>query len=617
MGIIHEAAKIRSASDAQLRKRFDSWAVVLQNTLSADSGVAELRKAPLRMRVEASDELRAQGNGCFGEGQYDEALRLYIRAAGMLRWVETSATDLRKQGIKDSELTVRSAVPLLDAAPPPARTLEEAVRTAGALYGEDSSGAAVVLEEAVGDKPEPSAALSAAARSALVGAYNNASGALKMLSRFGDARAAACESLRADPANGKAMLRRAEASRSDPSSGAEALRMSVRDLRVSAAADPDSAASRRALRDAVSELKASSSAERGAFSGMFDRGEVVTEGEAERARAMASEAKAASASAVRDAREQERGGNEARGRQAAQALGEGMSRLSPEEERSLGEMIAAVEQLQKMGRTEEADALMQSAAALVSKAHGADGVRVPPVEWRNPTPEQVADAAKYGIDLTDPDVVEELEEMERRRAEEDGGKVPAPGGSTAAAGPADGVRAMAGRKRGEVAGGETAEPEEELSEEERLLRDVMAMPASELRGLLREHAGLSEEDAAAMKLRELRERAGELLKAASAEQKGPAGGASGFPRWARLLIVVLLVGLLLWRLHTTGLLEKLAAAVGLSYGAGHGGMAEAGRTAAAAAAAGSGAAGAGADHDLDFGSFGSAEVRPDGGVGNA
>lgn len=674
MDVLQKAASIRSEQDAKLRRKFDAWPHVVRNTLTDSKGALDARARMLEDRVAASEELRGQANACFAEGQNDQALRMYTRAAGLLRWVTSSSPDIRKGGIKDSELRLRSSVPVLETAPPVPESREEAESIARSLFpdaeaalGASASAGSVVAEledslpdaEGAADGP-----LAARARRALADAYNNASSALLRLGMHDQAMAAGQEARRVDPCSAKGLLRVAMARQSRPGAGVVDLRLAVKELRAAVTLDPSKAV-QRTLRAAEEELARASHAERSAFAGAFERGHVVLDEELEReqSRRMEAEAKQAAtakgmaATATKDlaaakaagvgtgesSNEDEDGGGDGSGGgrrgglarmlrpQSGGAAGpessearRALSRLSKAEEGAMQQLLVSLEAMRSRGMHEEADALMEEAAQMLAQSQPGGEAELPPIDWRNPTPEQIADAKTYGIDLTDPDVVEELEDMERDRfaASAAGKSVAAAAKRATASKASDKAELSRGAKgEGKGGGGDGGDDAEEAagSSEAEMLATVRSMPASELRAFLVEHAGLDKTEADSMPLRDLRAKGEAFVTKIVESSKNPSK--PPVPRWISVLTAVVITLFVLYRLWSSGLAQWAGHFLGIADRPGEGNL---GRAAAAAAAAAAGATGGppypgqGALDDAGWGddAFAHAQVHADGVVGH-
>ncbi|KAA0178351.1 hypothetical protein FNF27_00201 [Cafeteria roenbergensis] len=671
MDVLQKAASIRSEQDAKLRRKFDAWPHVLRNTLTDSKGALDARARMLEDRVAASEELRGQANACFAEGQNDQALRMYVRAAGLLRWVTSSSPDIRKGGIKDSELRLRSSVPVLESAPPVPESREEAERVARSLFpdaeaalgeGGPAGSAAVEMEDALPDaEGAADGPLSARARKALADAYNNASSALLRMGMHDQAMAAGQEARRVDPCSAKGLLRVALARQSRPGAGVADLRLAVKELRAAMMLEPSKAV-QRTLRAAEAELARVGQAERSAFAGAFERGRVVLDEELEREQSRRVEAEAKQAAAAKDlaasatkdlaaakaagvgtgessdedeGEEGEAGagasrrGGSARGLGSKRGLADGpetsearraLSRLSKAEEGAMQQLIVSLEAMRARGMHEEADALMEEAAKLLAQAQPETDAELPPIDWRHPTPEQIADAKTYGIDLTDPDVVEELEEMERDRfASSAAGKTAAAAAKRAAASAAADKADISRGAKGAGEPEEEGEGDEKGSSEAEMLATVRSMPASELRAFLVEHAGMDKAAADAAPLRELRAKGEAFVAKIVESSKNPTK--PPVPRWVSVLTAVLITLFVFYRLWSSGLAQWVGHYLGIADRPGEGGL---GRAAEAAAAAATGATGGAQypgqrpldDAEWDDAAFAHAQVHADGIVGH-
>jgi hypothetical protein len=63
--LMQTAAKIKGAQMAQGRRKFETWPTFLQNTVFHPPAVVELRALPFAERMDAAQQLKAEGNNAY------------------------------------------------------------------------------------------------------------------------------------------------------------------------------------------------------------------------------------------------------------------------------------------------------------------------------------------------------------------------------------------------------------------------------------------------------------------------------------------------------------------------------------------------------------------------
>ena len=207
----------------------------------------------------------------------------------------------------------------------------------------------------------------------------------------------------------KALYRRARGLSEPMTATDDDVAAAITDLTEAARVEPDDKAVRALLAKLKRGRADAKAREASAFSGLFDKAELYDK-------------KTMDAMATR--RDTERRLNEPKD----------VARTPEDCEREQLEAQAAVDHLRERGRHEDADALEEklkghkqqleqykkSVAEQEEKARRHDPQQI---DFSNPTPEQVADAKKHGIDLYDPLVAQELARLQKEKefgGEEDG-----------------------------------------------------------------------------------------------------------------------------------------------------------------------------------------------------
>jgi hypothetical protein len=184
--------------------------------------------------------------------------------------------------------------------------------------------------------------------------------------------------------NAKALYRRAMARVKPASCGAAELEMSIQDLLAAVKAEPTNTKTRKELVKLMKLRDEQKKADKSTFAGMFDRGEVVPEKEV--------------------------------GEQKFAKRREALTEM----DRRMETVNAMMLNARKAGKEAEAkelavtlEGMLQAKARLQQEEPimGEEGTK----DFRNPTPELVEEAKRFGLDLGDPRIVDELERLEREK----------------------------------------------------------------------------------------------------------------------------------------------------------------------------------------------------------
>jgi len=259
------------------------------------------------------------------------------------------------------------------------------------------------------------------------------------------------------PGNSKALYRRARALIEPLSAGETALDDAIRDLSEAAQSAPDDKAVRGMLAKLKSQRAEARKKDKKSLEGLFGRGELYDQKSLEE--------------------QEERAKAE---RKMAESIDK---KRTPEDcEREALEAEQVIQSLREKGRIEDAKALEGKVAEhrkqldefKRARTEGDRRKRLDPsqIDFSNPTPEQIEDAKKHGIDLFDPMVVQELQRLQQEKEDEDDG------GPADAAAPAP---TRGGWRRRHNMGPSDGEPRSRPRNRRPPPPDVTAIPLREIR----------------------------------------------------------------------------------------------------------------------------------------
>lgn len=207
------------------------------------------------------------------------------------------------------------------------------------------------------------------------------------LEKYDEAILACNVALELDPENVKALYRRAEARVRPSSSTAYDLDLAIKDLAEAHRVDPKNQAVEKLLTRLRGERKVQRDKDSKTFTGMFDRGEIYDKGMENAQEPCMSELE------MRDVHRRI----------------ENITDDDPLEKR-----VQDAELLRDLymrnGKEDDARELNEKIKAAKQAIKNREK---PKLDWDNPTPEMIADAKKYDLDLTDPLVIQELKRLER------------------------------------------------------------------------------------------------------------------------------------------------------------------------------------------------------------
>jgi len=363
--ILQEAVKLKSAQMGQKRKTYETWPYFVQHTLfhGEKEEFKAGRQLPFQEKMVICERLKEEGNKLYQEMKYSDAVDKYEEAPTLFHYCYSTDPGWRKnnRGIDDDVIVL---------------VAEEGANEAEAV---------------------------AIRKFRLSCCLNIAACKIKLV-KYDEAVVACNTALELDPENIKALYRRAEARVKPSGSTAYDHDCAIKDLAKAQSLDPDDKTVSKLLTHLRGERRVQRDKDKVTFTGMFNRGEIYDEESMEKAEAPKPVTShrwegVPNDSEVRDLRSRI----------------ENVSDDDPLEKR-----IADAELLrdlyQRNGKEDEAQKLNEqiqgAKRSLEQQKHGPSGSRTG-MDFSNPTPEMIADAEKYGLDLNDPLVQAELQRIER------------------------------------------------------------------------------------------------------------------------------------------------------------------------------------------------------------
>lgn len=102
--LIKQAADLKSAQSASLRKNFDRLPTYLQNSIFSNCEVIEARNKPFESRLSDAMKFKNMGNLEVREGKYYESIAYYEMSISVFRWINNMNPNWKTEGIKDEFL---------------------------------------------------------------------------------------------------------------------------------------------------------------------------------------------------------------------------------------------------------------------------------------------------------------------------------------------------------------------------------------------------------------------------------------------------------------------------------------------------------------------------------
>jgi len=359
--ILQDAVKLKSAQMGQKRTQYEKWPFFVQHTLfhSEKDDFKAWRKMPFEEKIEQSNILKEEGNTLYREKKFGDAVDKYEEAPSLFHYCYSTDPGWRKnnRGIDDDVL---------------------------------------VLVDDTGADADEAAQIK---RLRLTCALNIAQCKLK-LAKFDEAVKAADVVLEMDPENMKALYRRAEARVRPSAATAYDHDCAIKDLNKASQIDPNDKIVASLLKTLRDERKKQRTKDKGTFEGMFARGEIYDKEQ------MAKNELAKATSNT---------GHRWEGIPNDKEMGDLRQRIEDvSDDDPLEKRIADAELLRDLYERNDKHDEAVTLNEQISNAKKAlrEQQERRSVDFSNPTPEMVADAEKYGLDLNDPLVQAELKRIE-------------------------------------------------------------------------------------------------------------------------------------------------------------------------------------------------------------
>mmetsp|Transcript_38952 Transcript_38952/g.122024 ORF Transcript_38952/g.122024 Transcript_38952/m.122024 type:complete len:556 (-) Transcript_38952:63-1730(-) len=226
--------------------------------------------------------------------------------------------------------------------------------------------------------------------------YLNLAYVYTKMGEWNNAIEAADYALELEPRSAKAYYRRAVARHTPVSAGATEMEQAMEDLSRALELAPDDGGIKRAHTNLKREIRRQRKTDKTTFGNLFDRGELYVDEDIDI---------------------------------SERAAREGGAPGEPEKERPWEEQLAEAEAILKHLEENEEYEKAKEVERVIAEAKerrekGIKAGKPKAIDFRNPTPEMIADAKSKGIDLTDPRVVDMLVEMQEEKEAEARGEAP-------------------------------------------------------------------------------------------------------------------------------------------------------------------------------------------------
>ncbi len=520
--MMQDAMRLKSAQVAKERMLFNARAQSLQHSIfhpEQFQDTVRCRRNAVETRISDCDALKALGNEYFKQQRYQDAISMYERSVGCLVYLVSERSDWR-QNMRDSDLGI----------------IDDVHNTCTSLTGTPRNREAFKLPNISATSPN----VVLQAEQLLAALYGNLATCAAALGDLSRAHAEACEGLARAPKHPKLLLKRAQIAMKPQGAGTTELRLALADLNAAVAtlkqdgnvySVPQAvvASIHKHYRLFADQATAQQRRDKAQFQGMFGRGSVVDAKNEAQLRAAA--AQQAHAPAIGDGT-----------RRQLAAMRQTLATLETE-----GKMEQARELSEHIARAEQ-QILAHSAAS--QPAEDEDDVDL---DFENPSEEMKRLAAQMGIDLSRPEVLNELHTLNAQQKRRAAG--PAQGtftnASSAASAAADQSRDNSTSGTHEkVSGGSDAGADDATVDD--LVEHISVMPLEELIAFLDKQELMTADEARALGEQQVRDKAIRMLRSA----QDPAAAEKGTRAlMVRYIVFALAFVFAIYRLHSMGILQ--------------------------------------------------------------
>lgn len=364
--LIQEAVKIKEQQMKSGRRIFDAKPEFFQHTLfhgETEQRVQEGRKQPVQQQIDCADVFKQEGNDAFKNAELGNAIEKYERSLALLWYFEPTDPDWRKKGIQDE---LMRAVDVRDRIPKDGNPDNEALqrRATELITYVLTNIAFVYLRQQLWAKCVEASSMA----------------------------------LHIDGNAVKPLYFRAKARISAPSSGGVEYEQALADLKHAKQVAPTNKSVLKLLASHQKTMREQQTKDKEQYAGLFNRGEVVDH--------TAEESKT--------------------------KMERDLQRIKEENKKQYEHVTSMARGYRHQAaihaqRGETAQAQKANATAAQLEHHlkswnqklAWDQMSMGPEAFENPTPDMIAQAQQFGVDLNDPAVKEYLKELESEKQRDD------------------------------------------------------------------------------------------------------------------------------------------------------------------------------------------------------
>jgi len=99
--LFSHAVKLKSAQDAPLRSKFDSYPSFYQNSIFPHEAVINARGKGFKHRLNDAVNFKSLGNNAFQNKDFGEAMSYYEQALAVFTWISNTNPSWKNEGIND------------------------------------------------------------------------------------------------------------------------------------------------------------------------------------------------------------------------------------------------------------------------------------------------------------------------------------------------------------------------------------------------------------------------------------------------------------------------------------------------------------------------------------